>query len=235
MSPYFRAEDVPDFSAGELAQFSFLHAIRMNDVESMKRHFGEGVDLDAECSEYGRGNTLVLAVEEESTDAVAFLLSVGVRKDSYAIGSAAVRGNTTILEMLLAAGVRPNSDSIIAVDNPQIVHRLIEAGAPINEPASHGPWYALHNAVLEDNAEVVEILLSAEANPNVKTSEDWTPLMMAARGGDPAIVELLLRSGADVGMQNDDGKTALDIAMQEDFEPAVRLIEKYKAGNGLQP
>lgn len=225
MSPYLTPADVPNYSNEELRQSSFLSAVSLNDVEDMKRLFAEGVDLEVECSEYAGGNTLVMAVEEGATDAVAFLLSVGVKKDSRAIGAAAGRGNVDILEMLLAAGVQPNSDSIIGVDDPAIVRRLIEAGTPINDPVSHGSWYALHNAVANDNTAVVEVLLSAGANPNVTISEDWTPLMMAARGGDPAIVELLLRSGADVSLRNDDGEMALDIAGDAGFEAAINLLK----------
>ena len=226
MSPYFRPEDVPEFSNAELRQFSFLQAIRGGDVESMKRLLSDDIDLDVECSEYRKGNTLVLAAEEGSADAVAFLLSVGVRKDSGAISAAAVRGYVAILEILLAAGVAPDSDSVIAVEDPIIVRRLIEAGAPINDTASYGLWYALHNAVVEGNSEVVEVLLSAGANPDVLSEDGSTPLMMAVRGGDARIVALLIKAGANVFLKNEDDETAVDMARQAGFDAAVKLIEQ---------
>lgn len=224
MSPYFRPEDVQEFSDAELRQMSFIHAIAMNEVEDMKILVAQGVDLDAECSEYGRGNTLVRAVEEGSADAVAFLLSAGVRKDSAAIGAAAVRGDGALLELLLSAGVQPDANSVFGVSDPDLLERLIKAGAPINEPSLHGHWYAIHNAVVDDDKAVVELLLKAGANPNVTAADSWTPLMMAARGGDPGIVKLLLQFGADPSLTHSGGETALDVAQREGFMEAVSLI-----------
>lgn len=226
MSPYLTPADIPHYSDDELRQMSFEHAISMNEVEDMKRLFSEGVDLEADCSEYAGGNTLVMAVEAGATDAVAFLLSVGVRKDPRAVGAAACRGDSVILEMLLAAGVQPDSDSIMGVDDPKIARRLIEAGAPINESTSHGQWSALHNAVAEDRTDVVEVMLGAGANPNVTLADGTTPLMFATRGGDVEVVRILIQAGAVPYLKNEDGETALDIARQEKFEAAVVLLEQ---------
>jgi ankyrin repeat protein len=43
-------------------------------------------------------------------------------------------------------------------------------------------------------------------------SGDWTVLMIAADAGRVEVVELLLQSGANAELVNEDGNTALDLA-----------------------
>jgi ankyrin repeat protein len=52
-------------------------------------------------------------------------------------------------------------------------------------------------------------LLTTGADLNARTPQGWTPLHVAAVGGDPTVVELLLQHGADVHALSNTGNTPL--------------------------
>jgi len=56
----------------------------------------------------------------------------------------------------------------------------------------------------------MEVLLAKGAEVNARNAHGWTPLHIAAAGGDPAVVALLLKHGANVHALSHIGTTALD-------------------------
>ena len=81
----------------------------------------------------------------------------------------------------------------------------------------------LHSAVFGKNKEIVKLLLSYGASPNLGKDYGDTPLHDAARGGSAEIVELLMLGGGDPSLKNIQGKTPMDLA-----KPEVKLIlEKH--------
>jgi ankyrin repeat protein len=59
-----------------------------------------------------------------------------------------------------------------------------------------------------------------------------TPLQEAARSGQAAIAKLLLRAGADPSIRDADGKTAMDIAKENQREEVVKLLGKTGHARG---
>jgi ankyrin repeat protein len=86
------------------------------------------------------------------------------------------------------------------------VQVLIAAGADINAKAQQG-WTALAKAAYNGETgrgyvEVVEVLHQAGASLDERIFFGITPLMLAAGGGDAAVVEWLINAGADVLANN---------------------------------
>jgi len=67
----------------------------------------------------------------------------------------------------------------------------------------------------------MEALLAKGAAVNARNAHGWTPLHVAAAGGDPAVIALLLKHGADVHVQSHIGTTALDNATTRGGRQAV--------------
>ena len=120
-----------------------------------------------------------------------------------------------------------------------ITRDLLENGADINEPASHGggtalqmackPWYDLTN-----NLELVQYLLDHGADINANPADDYgkTALQHACTNyWNYELIDLLLARGADVNgpPAKISGRTALQIACMNkpiDFKLINLLLEK---------
>jgi uncharacterized protein len=67
----------------------------------------------------------------------------------------------------------------------------------------------------------MQALLAQGAEVNARNAHGWTPLHVAAAGGDPAVIALLLQHGADVHAQSHIGTTPLDNATTRGGRQAV--------------
>jgi uncharacterized protein len=94
------------------------------------------------------------------------------------------------------------------------VHSLINSGVS-SPPDSlqHLGWYF----VTDDNSlEIVELLIASGADVNHPRQIDgWTPVMSAAYGRCPRIVNLLIQSGADTAIREERGRTVFQLVQSE--------------------
>lgn len=100
------------------------------------------------------------------------------------------------------------------------VRRLIARDADVNKTG----WTPLHYAATGGHVEVIRELLNAHAYVDAESPNRTTPLMMAARYGSPAAVRLLLESGADATLRNEQGLTAVDFAFRASRQDMAALI-----------
>jgi hypothetical protein len=93
--------------------------------------------------------------------------------------------------------------------------------------------YSRHNdlvtAVVMRDAASVKELLSDGKNPDVRQSDGFTPLMIAAANGDTTIAELLLSRRADPNLRTPDGQTALSLARKSNAAGMVQLLQRSGA------
>jgi hypothetical protein len=95
----------------------------------------------------------------------------------------------------------------------------------------HGAVALLH-AVTRGHVSVVQQLLKAGVNVNVRTSDGKTPLMMAAAKGYSDLAKVLLDGGADANVVDGNGGTALKIALDHGF---TRTAEILREGGASEP
>jgi cytohesin len=80
-------------------------------------------------------------------------------------------------------------------------------------------------AAANGEIERVKLLISEDADVNVKDSDGLTPLHYAAREGHKEIVELLLAHGADVNISGANyNRTAAEFAMRSNHTDIVQLL-----------
>jgi serine/threonine-protein phosphatase 6 regulatory ankyrin repeat subunit B len=84
-------------------------------------------------------------------------------------------------------------------------------------------------AAARGNLKMLKLLLAQNADPNMQNNYGWTPLMLAARSGDPLVVSTLIRYGADVRMTSSDRRSALHIARENKHKKIATILLKAGA------
>jgi ankyrin repeat protein len=104
------------------------------------------------------------------------------------------------------------------------VRTLLSRKADVNTAQGDGST-ALHWAVYNSNAEMVQILLARGADVKATTRLGrLTPLMIAAKNGDVDVIKLLTDAKADVVSPNANGTTPLMFAAGSGQANAVKLL-----------
>jgi ankyrin repeat protein len=123
---------------------------------------------------------------------------------------ACTNGSGSLVALLLNAGAHPNTP-VATGETPLMtcarsgdvaaVRLLLGRGADVNaaEPTQHQT--ALMWAAAERHVDVVRTLIEARANLTAQTTLGFTALHFAARVGDVATTELLLKAGVDVNIR----------------------------------
>jgi ankyrin repeat protein len=92
----------------------------------------------------------------------------------------------------------------------------------------HGTANELLNAIASsDNAKIDNLLPSATIDSPLQKGQ--TPLIMATKIGDVAIVQKFLDAGADVHVQDEYGYTALKHAESREFNEIADLLRAHGA------
>jgi ankyrin repeat protein len=110
------------------------------------------------------------------------------------------------------------------------VHSLINSNADldiVNTTISFFGLSPLHLAAENGHLQVVDLLISKNANVNEKEKETgFTPLHLAAKEGHLKIAEVLIAKGAEVIAKSNDDKTPLDLANQNNHEDMIKLLQR---------
>jgi ankyrin repeat protein len=150
---------------------------------------------------------------------------------------ASMSGDLTVMNLLLQAGADPKLATVGEKLKPY------SEGGPDRE--NFGETNALQAAAGvgwrdevsrgrdQDAIETIKLLIARGADINAANGGGNTPLHGAAMRGSPAIVEFLLKAGADPARKNARGMTAMDIAKGEPRyrippnQAVTKVIDQY--------
>ena len=127
------------------------------------------------------------------------------------------------------AGTDPSQElmklDMTAKDALENVTRLLNSGASANAWAAGGDR-AIFHAVKSKNRDITKLLLERGADPNVSFDDaTGSPLDSAVSGGDPEMVDILIKGKAAVNYKMRGAHTALHTACgQPDSEQAAAII-----------
>lgn len=168
---------------------------------------------------------LSLAAYRSYEDIVALLLENGAE-----IEARDQRGRPALMNAIAAVSAfLPGSPARVSGEKGElsIVRMLLERGAAVNVVDKEG-WTPLALATERSAQEIVVALLSRGANVNVQVPRlgNETPLMMAIRNNDPAMMKAILTAKPDLFLTNSQGRTALDYARSYQDDAMVAMLIK---------
>ncbi|MYM22246.1 ankyrin repeat domain-containing protein [Duganella sp. FT135W] len=152
---------------------------------------------------------LIVAMRYESLKVARLLMD----QPGIDLEAKAPNGNTA----LMMAAFRQNKTAVL---------ELLKRGAQVNQKG----WTALHYAAAAGSVEITTILLDKHAYIDAESPSGMTPLMIAAREGQEAVVALLLEQGADATLK--DGGfhlTAAEFALKADKPWIAKTINTFLA------
>jgi len=123
---------------------------------------------------------------------------------------------------------RPEEPLVQAASQNELaeVSRLALSGSDMNVIDKATDMSGLAFAVQNGNRDMVNVLLSAGANPNLANTRGETPLMYLGGLATSELVDTLLSAGADVNARDQSGATALiNLAGSGSFEVFKRLLD----------
>lgn len=110
------------------------------------------------------------------------------------------------------------------------VEQLIELGADVARSTAFGNNLALHWAALANHGYVIEVLINAGSQSDVRTSGRYTALHLAVLAGGLDGTRALLQSGADVNAKAGNGVVPMDLARVSSYPP----IRYYLRSRGAE-
>ena len=229
-------------------------AARTGDIDAVKKQLAAGANVNA--PEADGTSALLWAAYQSSPDLVQLLLKAGAdvnAANSFGVTpllQSARYGDAATMNVLLKAGAdikkaeREGETPLMAAaraGSVPAVKLLIDHGADVNARESLQDETALMWATSEGHLDVVDALLKAHADPNLKarlselskrsTRTDFptggfTAVMWAVRDGNEPIVRRLVEGGADLNIANGDKATPMMLAIINDrFDLAAKLLD----------
>ena len=215
-----------------------VEAVKAGDVITVQKLSQDQLNLAAVQSEDGV-SVILLAQYYGHREIVETLHNTGVVLNIF---EAAATGKIERLDELIRENPvltkEYSNDGFTALGlaaffgNAEIVELLLIRRADVNAVSKNDMRVRpLHSAVANRNTVVAytiaEILLKNGAEINVQQNGGWTPLHQAAMQGLDDLVKLLLSYGAEPYAPNDEGTTAVQMALDKGHQETAALIVKH--------
>jgi hypothetical protein len=173
---------------------------------------------------------------EKPADPKYELLEAGIPFNEESMAGSVIGGNEKALSLFLEAGFSPNTRDKFGVPllilaarmgNRSIVNLLVKAGAQVNQQAGDRLSTALIDGVSGKHYGIVEDLLAAGADVNLKTRDGQSALIIAVGLNDETSAEMLLRAGADADDPDSLGASGRQYAALFKKPAMLILLDKY--------
>ena len=243
-------------STSALAEERLVQAAKAGDVAAVRTLLGKGAKVDAVEAD---GTTALQWASARGDHEMTDLLlkaradvTVANRRGVTPLSAACELGGGAVVARLLEAGAdantaKPSGSTALMLcartGNLDALTALIAHGAYVHAAEKLFGQTALHWAAAATHPPVIELLVKAGADVNVRTkdgpplptdsrqaqttTDKFTPLLFAVRSGDLDTVTMLLKRGARVADTGSDGTTALMLAtLNGHFELAAFLLDQ---------
>jgi hypothetical protein len=145
------------------------------------------------------------------------LLQMGIPVTGEALTNCISKDSIQVVSLFLEAGFSPDTRNKTGVPllnlcartgDQEILRLLIQSGAQLNLQADDRGTSALIESVMSKQYDMVNELIKAGADLNIKSKDGQTALVVAAGSSDEKMVEILLKAGADPDIPHSLGMSA---------------------------
>jgi len=153
----------------------------------------------------------------------------------YTIHKACKNNDVEAVRKFLAAGanlyeINKDGDTPLEIacrnfSSLKLVKLLIDSGSNIN--MSMDGWPLIHQAALYADVEVVAFLIEKGADINVVSEGGTVMHDLAERFDRDDVIDFLIKQGANQNPLNREGKTPLDISIEEGVMETADLLRKH--------
>lgn len=134
----------------------------------------------------------------------------GVATTQFSVPELAASGRLPLAEALDAGD---KASALAAINNHEIPY------VPKDQ------WPFLHRAAARHMTDLIVPMLNNQTkDPDLRGPGDLTPLMVAAAANDAEMVQLLLKLGAQIHLQNSDGKNAVELARMHGNADVLKIL-----------
>ena len=216
--------------SNSLSQTAISIAAKNGHTDIVQLLFDRGADINKR-DKYGK-NSLYHATENGKVQTVQVLINLGAEPP---LAQAAAKGQTGVIQTLLAAGAKPNMRD--SDGHPALVHAawmgrlemvkiLLRNGANPNEGNQYGntPLHLCANPT--KGKKVAKQLINEGADVNARNIFGSTPLHRAVKRDKIDVVKILMDNGADVNIANDLGTTPLSHARKKGSMDIVDIMTR---------
>ena len=164
------------------------------------------------------------------------LLGMGVPLNVESLAQCVSEGRIHEVSIFLAAGFSPDTRNKAGVPllniaartgNWEILRFLIMADAQVNLQAEDRGSSALMDSIMGKHFDLVNDLIKAGTDPNIRNKNGQSALLLAAGNGDEKMIEILLKAGADPDLQDNMGLSARSYAALFKNSSMAALFDAY--------
>ena len=202
-----------------MAESDLHHAVHESNQQIVETLLKQGISPNERCQH--KITPLQIAVQNNDEKSVDLLIKFGADVNTHVTVIDADEAEIDMTPLAIAS----------CLNFGKIVQKLLNANANIIENV-HKRQNALTFALASNANESTKILLDYGAFASNKDAKENTPIMIAARYGNPEIITLLLEKGAEINWSNKFGETALVFAAQlGNVECLERLLQEGADSN----
>jgi ankyrin repeat protein len=221
---------------------SLIYAAKYGQEEIVRLLIARGADVDVKNNK-GQ-NTLDVAVEAKKTAVATMLMNMDAfRESNFTIQKAVKDNNLPLIELLLMkkpelieekdeSGYTPLHLSLLVPTQDAALTFLLQKGADIDARISNGETPLMIAAWKNHKNGTLKLIKKSKSISSGKCpiisetgTKGWSPLHYAARwNADTYIIKLLLQSGAEVDMAEENEATPLHFAADQGRLEAIRVL-----------
>ncbi|HHT11112.1 MAG TPA: tetratricopeptide repeat protein [Candidatus Atribacteria bacterium] len=182
-----------------------------------------GAGANVNVTSWSGINALMLAAESSESSLVKYLLDNGAKE--YINDTESEYGFTPLI------WAAKNNDT----NGGEVIQVLIDHGADVSIKDKNGFTAILYAAMLNGNEDVIRTLIQNGVDINQIGPKNVTPLMGAiSMNSNINITKLLLDSGADVSVISEEGKKAIDYALELERFKGTEILRQLAEMSGVE-